>query len=345
MIKQIALGAFLCCGINATADCFDVLDPNNTIRTNSLTVDDAKRCGNYVLENVQFDSEADDEDCITADDMKCLKTAFKVVFYYFEDHDGIPKNKFLFPNEDLYALFQIHTFSKNGNLTPTLDSYKSFLNYMIGLYDASISNSQLKSKNVTSNRTGLHLARFKKWKDAGKLDSIANVGYKYSLRTNKSRVNTDYLDSLISSYNAGATPILDIQIKDKEFETVTDDLRLKLLKCQAYSFYCDKKGIKNKEVSRAKDLLEKWKKIYTDRFGEILLTGDKKFYISNYLVVHSLTECGNEMDFNDHYKMVEDIVIDNIDDDAFKTFVKMYKENTLYDYIRSEYLRKQSVIR
>ncbi len=120
---------------------------------------------------------------------------------------------------------------------------------------------------------------------------------------------------------------------------------MKLLKCHAYSFYCDKKGIKNKEVSRAKGLLEKWKKVYTDRFGEILLTGDKKFYISNYLVVHSLTECGNEMDFNDHYKMVEDIVIDNIDDDAFKTFVKMYKENTLYDYIRSEYLRKQSVKR
>ncbi len=81
MIKQIALGAFLFYGFNATADCFDVLDPNNTIRTNSLTIDDAKRCGKYVLENVRFDSEADGEDCITADDMKCLKTSFKVAFF------------------------------------------------------------------------------------------------------------------------------------------------------------------------------------------------------------------------------------------------------------------------
>lgn len=347
MIKKIILGVFLCLAFNATADCFDELDPNKTIREkNIITLEDAKRCSDYVLKNVRFDSNAVDEDCFTSDDKRCFKTACNLVFHYLDEHYGIPNStKSLFPNEDFYALFLIHTFSESSNLTPTLDGYKSFLNYMVGLYDASDSNSQSKDKDFSANRSVQHLDRVKQWKAAGNLDSVANVGYKNLLRINTSRNMNTYLDSVTNIYEVGAPLVLDVKIKDKEFENITDELRLKLLKCQAYSFICDKKGINNKDVERAKSLLDKWKKIHTDRFGEILLEGDKKYYISNYLVHFSLTECGNEMNFDDYYKMIQDILIENQEDQAFSAYLNMYKERTLYEYLRNIYLRNIAVVR
>lgn len=88
----------------------------------------------------------------------------------------------------------------------------------------------------------------------------------------------------------------------------------------------------------AEEFLSKWKKIHTDRFGEILLKGDKKFYISNHLVRYSLTNCGDEMFFNDYYNMMEDILIKNEHNDAFKVYARLYQDGTLYDFLRNKYL-------
>lgn len=341
MFKQILLGAFLCCEFNAFADCFDILDPNNTLRSsNTITLDDAKRSCNYILKNVQFDSESDDEDCIKSTDKKCLNIASKIVANYFEEHHKNYNTKFLFSNRDIYFLFIVHTFSENTNLTPTPNNYKSFLNYMLSLFDASNTEQQLKNKDFVANRSGLHLARIKQWKAAGKLDSIANAGYQYSLQPTNHTDLLDYRDSIYTSFVSA--PKLDVQIKEKEFKTITDELRLKLLKCDAYIVFCNNKGVKNSDVSLAENYLAKWKKTLTDRFGEIKIKGEKDSDIYKHIVTYSLAECGNEIDFNDYYRIIENIVIDNRREDAYKDYVKMYNENTLYNHLRSEYLKRIS---
>ena len=343
MLKLFLLGVFLCCEFYSFADCFDVLDPNNTLRTSStITLDDAKRSCNYILKNVRFDSESDDDDCLKSTDEKCIRIASKIAAYYFKDHYKNHVTKFLFSNEDIYFLFLAHTFSENTDLTPTPNNYKSFLNYMLSLFDASNTEQLLKNKDFVANRSGLHLARIKQWKAAGKLDSIANVYYQYSFQSTNYTNKITYRDSIYVSYEYESAPILDVQITEKEFKTITEELRLKLLKCDAYSGFCNKKGIKNSDVSLAENYLAKWKKILTDRFGEIKLKGEKDSDIYKRIITYSLAECGNEIDFNDYYNIIEDIVIDNRQKDAFKDYVKMYKENTLYDHLRNEYLNRLS---
>ena len=44
------------------------------------------------------------------------------------------------------------------------------------------------------------------------------------------------------------------------------------------------------------------------------------------------------MFFNDYYNMMEDILIKNEHDDAFKVYARLYQDGTLYDFLRNKYL-------